>query len=274
MNILEKIVSVKRTRVNAAKEQIPLDTLKKKAPSLIRPGRDGFMKALWRTDDRMRVIAEIKKASPSAGVIREEFDPLDLAREYIDAGTDAISILTEEDFFQGSPLFMIDVREAFPETPLLRKDFIYDTYQIYESVCLGADAVLLIVSTLTPLTLHSLIKTAHLLDLAALVEVHNEKEVHAALKSGARIIGINNRDLKTFATDIRCSCRLVPKFPNRDDVIIISESGIKTPHHIRLLAESGVDAVLIGETFMRAPSPGKKLGELIYGKGKEEEEEE
>jgi indole-3-glycerol phosphate synthase len=207
----------------------------------------------------LSLIAEIKKASPSKGVLREDFDPVTIARCYEDSGADAISILTDSAFFQGSLEYLRLVRDSV-KLPLLRKDFIIDFYQLYEAAVYGADAVLLIVSVLGE-QLKSFLDHAHSLGLDALVEVHNGDELSIALKAGAKIIGVNNRDLSTFNMDLRTTFNLAGLVP--DSCLLVSESGISTGEHIMSLAESGVDAVLIGETLMTSPSPGLKVKEMV-----------
>ncbi|MDR2841924.1 MAG: indole-3-glycerol phosphate synthase TrpC [Spirochaetaceae bacterium] len=195
----------------------------------------------------LSVIAEVKKASPSKGIIAEEFPYLQIAKEYEEAGAAAISVLTEPEYFKGSDQYLKEISSAV-KIPLLRKDFIIDEYQIYEAKVLGASAVLLICALLNSETLSLFQNTARKLGLAALVEVHNEAEIDTALKCGAVIIGINNRDLKTFNVDINTTRRLFPLVP--ENVITVSESGIKTKADLAELSELGVNAVLIGEALM------------------------
>ena len=265
MDILEKILLAKKKRLEVAKETTPLQALKVLSSKIRGPGRQDFVDSLKRTDPRMRVIAEIKKASPSAGLIRADFEPVSLALDYCDCGADALSILTEEDFFQGNPDFLKNIRKVIPGIPLLRKDFIFDEYQLYESAALGADAILLIVACLDTLTLRTLMATADNLNLAVLVEVHSSDELSRAMESGAHIIGINNRNLKTFSVDVRQTERIMNNITNRDKYILVSESGIKNRLQVDYLLELGIDAVLIGETFMRSESPGVALRQLIFG---------
>ncbi|MCD6385743.1 indole-3-glycerol phosphate synthase TrpC [Candidatus Sumerlaeota bacterium] len=266
MHILEKIVEAKKKRVEEAKQRVSLEKLQRQADDVKRPGGRGFEEALRRTDQRMRVIAELKKASPSAGVIRAEIDPLAIGSELVEAGADALSILTEQDFFQGHPEFLQTVRGHFNDIPILRKDFIFDRYQLWEAVAWGADAILLIVAILDESQLKELLREAKELNLAVLVEVHTEEELLTALNAEAVIIGINNRDLKTFRVDIRQTERLLASLPAKAGKIIVSESGIKTSEDIAFLRGLGVDAVLVGESLMRAKSPGEALRELICHK--------
>jgi indole-3-glycerol phosphate synthase len=220
-----------------------------------------FAEALRGND--VRIIAEVKKASPSRGVIRADFDPAAIARTYADCNVAAISVLTETQHFRGSLDFLKAINLALqPRTiPLLRKDFIHDPYQIFESRACGADAVLLIVSMLQPDHLCDLLFISHKIGLQCLVEVHDEHETEVAVDSGARIIGINNRDLRTFNIDISVTERLCPLIPK--DRIIVSESGIKTRWDIQWLKQCGVNAVLIGEAFMAAQDIKAKLRELL-----------
>lgn len=222
------------------------------------PARD-FKSALTGPADQTRIIAEVKKASPSEGIIREDFDALELAREYEANGAAAISVLTDKKFFQGRPEYVTLVRNNV-DVPVLRKDFLIDEYQVYESRGLGADAVLLIAAILTDKALEKLIKTASHLGMAPLVEVHTEGELAMALGSGAEIIGVNNRDLKTFDTDLETTVKIAEKVP--DGKVLVSESGIKTRGDIERLAPSGVDAFLVGTTLAASMDAGAKLREL------------
>jgi len=208
----------------------------------------------------VRIIAEVKKASPSRGVIRKNFDPVEIARTYEANGAAAISVLTDEKHFQGSLDYLRQIKEEV-SLPILRKDFIIDEYQVYESRAAGADAILLIAAVLTGEQLRALLNLCALIDLGALVEVHNEEELHSALGAGAKLIGINNRDLKTFKTDLKTTIELAPKASN--DVVIVAESGIHTCEDIAKLKASGASAFLIGEALMKEPDIGSKLRELI-----------
>ncbi len=257
--ILDQIVADKKLELEARKLAFPIAGLQKEA-SRRSPARD-FAAAL--KGDSIRLIAEVKKASPSQGVIRNNFDPLEIARVYANHGAAAISVLTEARYFQGSLNYLTEIREALGEkqVPLLRKDFLTDPYQVYESRSYGADALLLIVAILDPEKLGELLGLSHELGMTALVEVHNEAELEIALKSGAGIIGINNRDLATFETDLATTERLCSKIPK--DRIIVSESGIKERQDIDRLAKCEVDAVLIGESLMAAPDIRLKMEELF-----------
>lgn len=200
-------------------------------------------------DKPIAIISEVKRASPSKGLIAEDFDYLDIAKEYEEAGVSAISVLTEPYFFQGSDNILKEISENV-KTPILRKDFIISPYMIYEAKLIGASAILLIVSILDDNQLKEYLELADELGLSSIVETHDEKEIERALNAGARIIGVNNRNLKDFTVDIRNSVNLRKNVP--EDIIFISESGIKTPEDVRILKENNVDGVLIGETLMRS----------------------
>lgn len=213
----------------------------------------GFHHTLRHTPNPIALIAEIKRASPSKGVIREDFDPLRIAEQYHEAGADALSVLTDTPYFQGKPEHLTDARTRVP-LPVLRKDFIIDTYQIYESRVLGADAILLIVAALPDRALLFDLRTlAESLEMDALVEVHDEWELETAVESGATLIGVNNRDLRTFDVSLETTLRLLRYFPN--EATCVSESGIETADDVRRLHAAGVHALLVGETLMRAADP-------------------
>jgi indole-3-glycerol phosphate synthase len=257
--ILDQIVKDKQIELEAIKKKVPLarlqEIVEKQAPSL------DFTSAIRSSD--ISLIAEVKKASPSRGVIRPRFDSVAIARTYADSGVSAISILTETKYFQGKLVYINDIKKALGEkcVPLLRKDFLTDPYQIYESRAYGADCLLLIVAILTPRKLDELIGLSYELGMSCLVEVHNEAEMKIALKSKARIIGINNRDLRTFKVDIKTTERLRPLVPL--DKIVVSESGIKDRSDIEKMRDWDIDAVLVGETLMTAPDISEKLKELL-----------
>ncbi|MEN8615027.1 indole-3-glycerol phosphate synthase TrpC [Dehalogenimonas sp. THU2] len=259
--MLDDIVNSTRMRLDERKRRVPLDDLVRQAGK--RPAPRDFAKAI--SGEGVSIIAEVKKASPSKGVIREDFDPVAIARAYANGGAAAISVLTEEKYFQGSLEYLksIDNELGDNRPPLLRKDFIVDAYQVYEARAYGADAVLLIVAILTPAELAELLDLTHRLGMTALVEAHDENEVEAAVESGAGVIGINNRDLKTFKVDIKATARLRPLIPA--DRLVVSESGIATREDIEYLRGVGVDAVLIGEALMTAPDVERRLRELIHG---------
>lgn len=256
MNILEKITIATKERVEHEKKQdLPIQTVLPRLPFL-------FEKRLGGKD--MSFICEVKKASPSKGIIAENFPYLDIAKEYENIGADAISVLTEPKFFLGSDTYLSEIRKVV-DIPLLRKDFVVDEFQIEQASRLGADAVLLICAILTPTQLSEYIGIADELGLSALVEAHDELEVETALSAKARIIGVNNRDLKTFKVDTNNSVRLRKMVP--DEVIFVSESGIQTADDVELLRSNGVNAVLIGETLMRAKNKAELIETLRGAKG-------
>lgn len=255
--ILQKIADATRIRVFGQKTELPLEDMKKRAHPSAKPF--SFEKAL--AGDGLSFICEVKKASPSRGVIAHDFPHVQIAKEYEKAGADAVSVLTEPEFFLGSGLFLKDIKKEL-SIPVLRKDFIVDEYQIYESSALGADAILLICALLDTETLKTFIAAADALGLSCLVEAHDEPEIASALAAGARIIGVNNRDLRSFTVDLQNSIRLRPLVP--PGRLFVSESGVKTPDDIAALQKAGADAVLIGETFMLSKN---KKEELAYLKG-------
>lgn len=255
--ILDKIVQSTRARVAREKETRSLEKVREQALSMEAGKEFPFEKILWA--EGIQFICEVKRASPSKGVIAEDFPYLDIAQEYEQAGAGAISVLTEPAFFQGSPRYLEEIRGAVG-IPLLRKDFIIDPYQIYQAKVLGADAVLLICAVLDGETLGRSIRLCDQLGLSALVEVHDEREMEQALTAGARIVGVNNRNLKDFTVDIGNSIRLRERAP--DTVAFIAESGIKSREDIERLEGAKVNAVLIGETLMRSPDKKAMLDEL------------
>jgi indole-3-glycerol phosphate synthase len=254
--ILDQIVAGKREEIAAARQHLPesaLDRMLAKAP----PVRD-FRAALDRPG-QMRILAEVKKASPSAGVLRADFDPVRIARTYEQHGAACISVLTDGPFFQGSLDDLRAVRAAV-SVPVLRKDFLLDSYQVLEARCAGADAVLLIAEILDDAALRHLLMETHRLGMQALVELYNADNLPRVLASGARLIGVNNRDLRTFVTRLEQTLELAPRVPS--DCCLVSESGIRTHADIRRLQAAGVRAVLVGETLMRAPDIGAQLDAL------------
>ncbi len=248
MSILKQILAWKREELSLRMKRRPLAAVRAEAESAP-PPRD-FAAVLARRGDRPALIAEIKRASPSRGGIAPNVDPVALARTYVQAGASALSVLTDMRFFQGELAHLEAVRRALPEVPLLRKDFTLDPYQIYEARAAGADAVLLIVAALDPARLAELIALSHALGMTALVEVHQEEEVEQALKAGARVIGVNHRDLHTLQVDRTVSARLRPLLPT--GIRTIAESGLRSPQDVRAMAALGYDAVLIGEALMEA----------------------
>lgn len=257
--ILDAIADTARLRVLEAKKQCPLEEIKEKALELPK-GNFAFEKAI--DNPEMAFICEVKKASPSKGVIATNFPYTEIARDYELTGASAISVLTEPDFFMGRNQYLTEIRSTV-QIPLLRKDFTVDEYQIYEAKLIGADAVLLICSLLDTNALSSYINICTRLGLSALVEAHTKEEVLSAREAGARIIGINNRNLKTFEVDFHHSIELRSLVP--PDILFVAESGIRTPADIHVLYEAGVNAVLIGETLMRSVNKRLELDHLRSG---------
>ncbi len=247
MTILDEIVKKTKERILEGKKQVSMETLRRQAESMHADTGFPFEQALKQKG--ISFICEVKKASPSKGVIAKDFPYVQIAREYETAGAAAISCLTEPFYFQGEDRYLQEIALQV-SIPILRKDFTVDAYMIYEAKVLGASAILLICGILTDDQLKEYITIARSVGLSALVEVHNEKELERALKSGAGIIGVNNRDLKTFEVDITTSIRLRERVP--DNVLFVSESGIRNAADIANLQRNGTDAVLIGETLMRA----------------------
>ncbi|MCS6831658.1 MAG: indole-3-glycerol phosphate synthase TrpC [Armatimonadota bacterium] len=257
MNILGTILAHKVQEVAEAEARRPFSELEKRLPDTS-PVRS-FHDALTRTDGRVAVIAEVKKASPSKGVLCEHFDPLRIAQTYAQNGASAISVLTDEHFFQGHLEYLRVIRQNIP-IPVLRKDFLISRYQVLEARVAGADAVLLIVAALSDGQLRDLLAYTHELGMDALVEVHTEEELHRALDAGATVVGVNNRDLTTFHTTLEVTERLAPQIP--PGCILVSESGIENADDVRRVARAGAHAVLVGESLMRAEDIGQKLREL------------
>lgn len=255
-NILEQLAAYARTRVEQAKAVRPLADVK--AAALAQPKGDfAFEKAL--AQPGVRFICECKRASPSKGLIAPVFPYLDIAKEYAAAGADAISVLTEPKWFLGSDEYLQQIAAAVP-VPCLRKDFTVDEYMIYEAKLLGASAVLLICSLLDTETLHQYLGICDALGLSALVEAHDEQEITSAAAAGARVIGVNNRNLKNFTVDVTNSLALRQKAP--PGVLFVAESGITSPSDVSALRTAGVDAVLVGEALMRAPDKAAALAAL------------
>ena len=258
--MLDEIVEKTKERVEQAKEIIPLDELKKEVSQLEISEDFPFKKAL--SGDDIAIIAEVKRASPSKGLIAEDFDYLKIAKEYEEAGASAISVLTEPYFFKGDNGYLKEIAEAV-DIPVLRKDFVIDEYMIWEAKLLGASAVLLIVSILDIVQLKKYLDLAHDLGLSAIVETHDGDEIMRAMTVGAEIIGVNNRNLNDFTVDIENSISL--RRCVGEDVIFISESGIKTKEDVARLKENDVDAVLIGETLMKSDDKKSMISELKNG---------
>ncbi|MCI8963050.1 MAG: indole-3-glycerol phosphate synthase TrpC [Eubacterium sp.] len=255
--ILDEITAATKKRVEICKQRISLEEMKRNACSL--PVEDKFPFEIPLRGEKAAFICEIKKASPSKGIIAEDFPYLNIAREYEEAGADSISVLTEPDFFMGSTKYLEEIHRKV-NTPLLRKDFTIDEYMIYEAKVIGASAVLLICSLLSEAVLGEWIELCESLGLSALVEAHDEEEIRRAVRAGARIIGVNNRDLKTFQVDIKNCLRLREKIPK--NILFVAESGIRTREDIKALEQGGVNGVLIGETLMRSVDKKKTLAKL------------
>jgi indole-3-glycerol phosphate synthase len=256
MNRLQEILDHKRTEI----EKLLPRAEHLRVAALQRNDFRGFGTALNQGEGRLGLIAEVKKASPSAGSIVEDFDPVAIAREYEAAGANAVSVLSDERFFQGSLSYVARVRESIA-LPVLRKDFILHEAQIWEASCAGADAVLLIVAALEQERLAALYEAAHMAMLEVLVEVHTLGEMERALDLGARIIGINNRDLTTFEVDLATTERISEEVP--EEVLLVSESGIRTGEDTRRLIECGANAILVGESLMRSDDKTALVRELV-----------
>ena len=256
---LNTIVSRVREEIGIRREKSPPSLLRER-PLFHLPTRD-FAGSLRGTS--RHIIAEVKRASPSKGLIRNEFDAVKIARTLAANGASALSVLTEEHFFQGSILYLEEIKKEVPLS-LLRKDFIIDDYQLLETRSFGADAVLFIVALLDLSLLRELLDQARSLSLQALVEVHTEGELECALEAGARIIGINNRDLKTFEVNLATAEKLIPRVPS--GVTVVCESGIDAPDQMKKIEDLGTHIFLVGEALMRAQDPGEKLRELLDSK--------
>jgi indole-3-glycerol phosphate synthase len=257
-DLLETIVAATRRIVRVRADREPLAELSRRADA--RSPRPGQFRAALARADRVNVIAECKRRSPSRGVLRPEYDPVAIASGYAAAGAAAISVLTEPTFFDGALDHLVAVRDAV-DTPLLRKDFIVSEYQLVEARAAGADAVLLIVAALPPVQLASLAQQADALGLDTLVEVHNAEELTIAIDSGASVIGVNNRNLRTLTVDVHASEELIARMPAT--VIAVSESGLKSADDLQRLTVLGYRAFLMGERFMTATDPGAALHAVI-----------
>lgn len=261
MDILHEIAAKTRERIAEKEREIPLSEIRSLAENMPSDTDFPFERALLGED--ISFICEVKKASPSKGIIAEDFPYLQIARDYEKAGAAAISCLTEPFWFKGSDEILKEITDTV-KIPVLRKDFTVNEYMIYEAKVLGASAVLLICSILSERQLSEYLGLTHSLGLSALVETHNEHEIELAVKIGAKIIGVNNRDLKSFSVDLNNSARLRELIPR--DRIFVAESGIKTTDDVEMLRRIGANAVLIGETLMRAADKTAKLNELRGGK--------
>jgi len=255
-NILKQILQRKVEEIEARSKQISISTLSQRAANS--PPPRGFIEAM--NAQVPAVIAEIKKASPSKGILRADFDPVAIAKSYEQNGATCLSVLTDRDFFQGADEYLQQVHEAC-HIPILRKDFILDAYQVYEARAIGADCILLIVAALGDAQLHDLAGLATHLGMDVLIEVHDREELERALLLNMPLIGINNRNLRTFVTDLKTTLDLLQWIPK--EYIVVSESGIHTPEDVALLREAGVHSFLVGEAFMKAPDPGAALVHLF-----------
>ena len=257
--MLDDIVTTKQQEVENAKAELPFDDLKARLASHLT--ERNFSKAISQPG-KLSLIAELKRKSPSRGMLRERFDPVSLAQELQGAGASALSVLTDEAYFGGHLEFLRDVKQ-FTELPVLRKDFLVDPYQVYEAAFYEADAVLLIVRLLTEEELSLCMQAADKLGLEPVVEVHSEHELKMALSCGAHVLGINHRDLATFQLDSTLTAKLVPQIPAGK--VIIAESGVQKPEDVQRMKALGVHAVLIGEALMTVPDAGAKVRELFRG---------
>jgi indole-3-glycerol phosphate synthase len=259
-DILDKIVAVKREELAAALAKKPLAVVREDAESrVLTRDFEGAMRAKV-TAGQAAVIAEIKKASPSKGVLRADFIPADIAQSYAEHGAACLSVLTDKQFFQGSVDFLKQAR-ASCDLPVLRKDFLIDPYQVYESRAMGADAILLIAACLDDAQMADMEAVAHRLDMAVLVEVHDRAELDRALKLKTRLVGINNRNLKTFEVTLQTTLDLLAAVPA--DRLLVTESGILSTDDVQRMRAAHVNAFLVGEAFMRAAEPGEALAKLF-----------
>lgn len=256
--VLDDIVKAKMKELARRKRKVSLSRMKERA---VQRGVRTLDFAAALKGEGVQLIAEVKRSSPSRGVLRPDLDHVELARTYAANGAAAVSVLTEEQYFGGSPEQLTEVREAIASVPVLMKDFIFEPYQIYEARACGADALLLIAAMLSSLQLEELLSLSRALGMRCLVEVHDEEELERALVCGAMILGINNRDLRTFKIDLETTGRLRPLIP--PDRIVISESGIRDRGDMERLRSWRVNAVLVGETLVTAPDVAAKMKELL-----------
>ena len=255
--ILDEILAQKRLEIAAARDRVAFNALEARLPSA--PPVRGFLAAL-QAAEKPGLIAEVKKASPSAGLIRADFDPVTIARQYEVAGATCLSVLTDEHFFQGHLNYLRDIRKVV-RIPVMRKEFIIDRYQIAEARGAGADCVLLIAECLDDAALHDLYGYARSLGMDALIELYDLENVPRVLATGTKLLGINNRDLRTFVTSLEHTFRVKQQIP--DDVLLVSESGISSHAHIQRLRSEGVGAVLVGESLMKQPDIGAAVRNLM-----------
>jgi len=259
-DILVKILNRKREEIVERSVKVSIEQLKQQCKSA--DAVRGFIKSIENkiNNKQSAVIAEIKKASPSKGLLRENFEPAEIARSYADHGAACLSILTDKDYFQGHEEYLKQARAAC-DLPVIRKDFIIDPYQVYEARAIDADCILLIVAALDDKDLQSLFDLAHELGMDVLMEVHDEQEMQRALKTGARLIGINNRNLRNFDTSLDTTLSMLDMVS--ENHILVTESGIHTKNDVQLMRDNNVNAFLVGEAFMRADDPGARLAELF-----------
>jgi indole-3-glycerol phosphate synthase len=262
-DILKKILQRKSQEIIEATSKVDIHALSEHAQNA--PPVRGFVQSIQRRlrQGQPAVIAEIKKASPSKGVLREDFRPVEIAASYEKGGAACLSVLTDADFFQGSPEYLREARDAC-SLPVLRKDFIIDVYQVYEARAMGADCILLIVAALADAQLNDLAGLAHQLQMDVLVEVHDAEELERALTLPVPLVGINNRSLRTFETTLQTTLDLLDRIP--DDRIVVTESGILAPDDVALMRQNGVNAFLVGEAFMKAADPGARLRQLFFSR--------
>ncbi|MCP4252452.1 MAG: indole-3-glycerol phosphate synthase TrpC [Candidatus Scalindua sp.] len=255
--ILDEIHTYKLKEVDASKRLVSIESLKERCKNMPEAVKSG---TVLKRDNRIKFIAEVKKASPSAGIIREDFNYVDIAKEYEAGGASAISVLTDKEFFKGDLKYLSEIKETV-SLPALRKDFIIDPYQIYEARAAGADLVLLIARILNKEEINAFLALSHELGMECLVEVHDSDELEKVLETEAAIIGINNRNLDTFETNLETTLQLYHRIP--EGKIVVSESGIRTRADVLVLDEAGIDAILIGETLMRSKDISQKIKELF-----------
>ncbi len=260
-DILVKILNRKREEIAERSAVVSIDDLKAQCTKA--DNVRGFIKSIENKiqNNQSAVISEIKKASPSKGVLRENFNPAEIAKSYADHGAACLSVLTDKDYFQGHEDYLEQARAAC-NLPVIRKDFIIDPYQVYEARAINADCILLIVAALDDDSLHALFDLAKQLGMDVLMEVHDEQEMARALKTNARLIGVNNRNLRTFETDLNTTVRMLDMV--NDNHILVTESGIHTKDDVQLMRDNNVNCFLVGEAFMRAENPGEKLAELFF----------
>lgn len=259
-DILKKILQRKHEEIAERSKKLNIEQLKQKAQAAL-PVR-GFIQSLAAkiTQGKPGIIAEIKKASPSKGVMRENFDPVEIAISYERHGAACLSILTDRDFFQGHEDYLQQARAA-TKLPVIRKDFIIDPYQVYEARAINADCILLIVAALDDARLNELLALAQQLGMDVLMEVHDGEEMQRAIRSGAKLIGINNRNLRTFELSLATTLEMLDMVPS--DRVLVTESGILSPQDVQLMRDHNVHAFLVGEAFMRAADPGERMAELF-----------